>query len=136
MALKDILPDRPLRHAEFENLQSQDALEKVMTHAQFERVSENIRKNLANADQEGVDDIQIAFMEFDALFELFRFYEAYWSHMSDSRIREKFHEFTIGALRGNSDDVHFGSDLVNDIREKLLDTVDSLLDSLVSRYSE
>lgn len=105
-------------------------------HAQFERVSENIRENLANADQENADDIQIVFMEFDALLDLFRFYEAYWSHMSDSRIREKFHEFTIEALRGDSDHVHFDSDSVADIREKLLDRVDSLPDSTVSRYSE
>lgn len=31
MALKDILPGRPLRHAKFQNLQSQDAFERVMT---------------------------------------------------------------------------------------------------------
>ncbi|MDR5657859.1 MULTISPECIES: hypothetical protein [Halobacteriaceae] len=105
-------------------------------HTQFERVSENIRENLQKADQERVDDIQVVFMEFEALLDLFKFFESYWRHMHDPRIRGKLHEFTIEALSGDTDYVHFDSESVSDIREKLLDRVSTLPDSSISRYSE
>jgi predicted ATP-dependent protease len=56
--------------------------------------------------------------------------------MNDPRIREKFHEFTIEELTRDGDYVHFDSDSVANIREKLLDRVDGLPGSPVSRYSE
>lgn len=105
-------------------------------HGQFEKVSENIRENLQNADQARVDDIQIVFLEFEALLDLFRIYEAYWNHMNDPRIRKKFHEFAIDELGDDADYVHFDPESVSEIREKLLDRVDGLPDSPVSRYSE
>jgi RNA polymerase subunit RPABC4/transcription elongation factor Spt4 len=105
-------------------------------HGQFDKVSENIRENLQNTEQDDVDDIQTVFMEFQGLIDLFQFYERYWNHMNDPRIRDKFHAFTIEELEGDGDYVHFDSDSVASIREKLLDRVDGLADSPVSRYSQ
>ena len=103
--------------------------------SQFDTVAENIRENLEASDRNDVDDVNVVFMEFKALIDLFELYERYYTQMSEPEIRQRFHEFVAEELGLGDEYVHFNSESVADIREKLINRVDDLPDSQISTYS-
>lgn len=104
--------------------------------SQFDTVAENIRENLGESDRDDVDDVDIVFMEFEALIDLFELYERYYAHMSEPDIRQRFHEFVVEELESGDEYIQFGSESIAEISEKLINRVDDLPDSRISRYSE
>lgn len=106
-------------------------------HSQFERIYENIDDNLSNSeDDASVNTIKIVFFEFEALLNLFKFYEKYWGYMNKPEIRRKFQETILNELRYDSDYIHFNADSVSNIRETVLSRIDALPDLDITRYSE
>lgn len=103
---------------------------------QFDTVSENIRENLEGANRDDIGDVDVVFMEFEALIELFELYERYYAQMSEPDIRRRFHDFVVEELEDSDEYVYFGAEAVTEIGEKLINRVDDLSDSEVSKYSE
>lgn len=104
--------------------------------SQFERVSENIDDNLSDSDDASIDTVKIVFFEFQALLDLFKFYEKYWNYMNKPAIRSKFQETILEELRDDRDYIHFNADAVANIRETVLGRIDTLPDGDITRYSE
>jgi hypothetical protein len=91
----------------------------------FPRVAGHVRENIDTyTDGENVRT-RLVFMEFRAVVELYELVEEFWWGLRDTRIRKKFDSYVIEALEeeetvDNSPFVHFDSDSVSRIRERLI----------------
>lgn len=100
---------------------------------QFERVENQISEEVEGRN------IDVIFMDFESLLELYYIHKKYRRQLQDHRVRERFHKYIVQELKKSEVDedyLHFNEESVENIKSKLLDTIDNFDDEPVRRYSD
>jgi hypothetical protein len=103
---------------------------------QFDTAAENIKQNLDDSGRESVENVDLVFIEFEALIQLSEMYERFYREMNDSHIRRSFNECLAEEFSSSDEYVYFDTEAAGSVKEQLINRIDDLPDSRVSHYSE